>query len=173
MPEQLLNRPDIITILQQVSGQRMTKRVTCCGLGNSGFESRFSKCSLQNGLMKMMLTFFSCHTIYVVPGCRNTHCLPHSLPAFTYLRSRALGKATRPKPRLRSSSCCRFTACKCRRRSSLTASLRNQNSSIKCARRSVHGLSMAGGFDYWSAVILGSRTSTFQKRDCHSSRQGR
>ena len=80
MPEQLLNGPDIITILQQVGRKRMTKRVTCCRLGNSDFESRFSKRSLQNGLMKMMSTFFSRYTIYVVTGCRE-YPLPSPFPA--------------------------------------------------------------------------------------------
>ena len=73
MPEQLLNRPDIITIFQQVGRKRVEA-------WQFRFESRFSKRSLQNGLMKMMSTFFSGDTIYVVTGCRE-YPLPSPFPA--------------------------------------------------------------------------------------------
>jgi hypothetical protein len=111
MPEQLLNRPDIITI--PTSGKRMTQRVTCCWLGKSDFESRFSKRSLQNGLMKMMSTFFSRHTVRIERGLGRV-ALPNALERKYVNAGKEWGwqwvfPAT---GHLRSSSCCRFTACR-------------------------------------------------------------
>jgi len=120
MPEQLLNRPDIITILQQVGRKRMTQSVTCCGLGMSDFESRFSKRSLQNGLMKMMSPLLSRHTVCIVTGCRE-YPLPslffaiYKISSFQNIRSarlslgasggRGVGRIRTPKFEFRNLLC--------------------------------------------------------------------
>jgi hypothetical protein len=51
----------------------------------------------------------------------NTNCHAHSVGAFGYLRSSANGSTTRPKPRARSASCCRFTNSRWRASGSMTA----------------------------------------------------
>src|SRR5438067_4602518 len=77
MPEQLLNRPDIITILQQVGRKRMAQSVGTCRLGKSSFPHGLFYRFLQDRFVKMVPLFASDSVrlraaspfFYVPPSC--------------------------------------------------------------------------------------------------------
>ncbi len=59
MPKQLLNRPNIVTIFQQMSSEGMTKCMTPYPLDNVRFENSCFNGSLQKGLMDAISAFLS------------------------------------------------------------------------------------------------------------------
>ena len=59
MPKQLLHRPDVIAVFQEVSGKRVAKTVRSCRLGEPGFQHGLSYRFLQHGFMKMVLLTLS------------------------------------------------------------------------------------------------------------------
>ncbi len=54
MPEQLLNRLDVVALFEQVGGEGMPKRVTTGGLRNPGFPAGLFDSPLQDGFVAMM-----------------------------------------------------------------------------------------------------------------------
>ena len=119
--EEFLNRADVIPIFKQMGCKRMSKRVRGSRFGYSGLANGLFHCFLQNGFVQMMSAFFSRYFVCKMADCWK-YPLPAPLfPAFRYLRSSVLGKATRPMPRSRSRWCCRLTTSRCLASGSLTA----------------------------------------------------
>ena len=56
MTEQLLNRANIISVLQKVRRERVAERMTARRLGDARPQTGRMKCLLQYGLMKVMAT---------------------------------------------------------------------------------------------------------------------
>lgn len=54
VPEQLLNRPDVVAILKQMGGKGMPEGVTTGRLGDPGCPHGLSDRSLQDGFVEMM-----------------------------------------------------------------------------------------------------------------------
>jgi hypothetical protein len=54
MPEQLLDSTNVVTVLEQVSGKRVTERVAAGGLGDFGLAQRPLDRALDDGLVQMV-----------------------------------------------------------------------------------------------------------------------
>ena len=65
---QLLNGPNVIAILQQMSRKRMSQRITSSRFGD-GLQSCFLEGALQNRFMKMVPAFFTRY-----PASEMTRC---------------------------------------------------------------------------------------------------
>jgi len=59
VPKQLLNGPDVVSILEQVRCKTVPQRVTGASLRNTGFDNRLFDGSLDQALMKMMAPLIS------------------------------------------------------------------------------------------------------------------
>jgi hypothetical protein len=77
----------------------MAQGMTAGQLEDLGLDSSFLKRLLKDRFMKMTPALFTVEPVGVRLVAGKTHCQPHSFGAFGYFRSKALGKATRPKPR--------------------------------------------------------------------------
>src|SRR4030095_496017 len=75
MPEQLLHGPDVRAILEQVSREGMTQRVTRRSLANSGPQDRLLHGPLHRGLVKVMAALLACYRIDITTR-RRKHPLP-------------------------------------------------------------------------------------------------
>jgi hypothetical protein len=85
MPEQLLNRPDIITILQQVGRKRMAQSVGTCRLGKSSFPHGLFHRFLQERFVKMVPPLFS--SDFCLRNDRLQEISTFFIPARTYRSS--------------------------------------------------------------------------------------
>jgi hypothetical protein len=54
MPKELLDRPDIVAVLKQMSGKGMSEGVTTGRLGDPGFPDGLFDSPLQDGFVEMM-----------------------------------------------------------------------------------------------------------------------
>lgn len=54
MPEQFLDRPDVIAVFQQMRGERMAEAMAACGFGDAGLEDRLFYRALQNGFVQVV-----------------------------------------------------------------------------------------------------------------------
>ena len=50
VPQQFLDRPNIIPVLQQVGRKGVAQRMAACRLGDPGFQSGYLEGALQDGL---------------------------------------------------------------------------------------------------------------------------
>ena len=66
--QQLLDRPNIIAIFQQMGGKGVTERMTACRFGDPCFQSGFLEGPLQNGLVQVVPTLFSGNPVGIVAG---------------------------------------------------------------------------------------------------------
>ena len=60
MAQELLDRPDIVTTFEQMSGKRMPERMASSSLGQSGLRDRISHGFLNQGFVNVMATLFLC-----------------------------------------------------------------------------------------------------------------
>ena len=68
MPQQLLNCPDVVPVLEEVRCKRVTKGMTGRGLGDPGFESGFFDSPLDHGFVKVVPPFLSGASIDEMSG---------------------------------------------------------------------------------------------------------
>src|SRR5215470_2126342 len=80
MTEQVLNRPDVVAILQQVRGERVAEGVAARRLGDARPADRVLNRALQNGLVQVVPSALSRHAIDI-NSRRRKHPLPGPLPA--------------------------------------------------------------------------------------------
>ena len=78
--QQFLDRSDVITIFQKMSGKAMPERVAAGRLDNARFEPRFFKGPLQHCFMEMVTALFSRGPFRVMTDCRK-HPAPPPFPA--------------------------------------------------------------------------------------------
>src|SRR5882762_7068820 len=78
MAEQLLDSADVVTVLQQVRGERMPERVTARVLNDAGLAQRALDGTLDDGLVQVMAAALAGEAVHVVSG-RREHPLPAEL----------------------------------------------------------------------------------------------
>jgi hypothetical protein len=66
MPKELLDRPNIVPVLKQMSGKRMTEGVTTGWFGDPGFPNGFFDRPLRDGFVEVMTTLVSRQRIKVM-----------------------------------------------------------------------------------------------------------
>ncbi len=59
MPEQLLDRPDVVAVFQDMRGERMAEGMAACGLRDAGSKDRLLDRALQNGFVQVVPAFLS------------------------------------------------------------------------------------------------------------------
>ena len=113
VPEQLLNRANVVTIFQQMGRKGMAKSVASDVLGNASRSHRAFTARAIGDSWAWWRRHAPLRGSCEMFAEGNTYCQAHSRSAFGYLRSRANGNSTRPLPACKSASCNRFTRCKC------------------------------------------------------------
>ena len=103
VPEQLLDSPDVVVLLQKMCRERVAQRVGCAALGDAGLADRRLHHSLQHGLVQVVPPALKRLPMEVDARSGKTHCHAHSRPAFGYFRMSAVGSSTQPAPCFRSS----------------------------------------------------------------------
>src|SRR5439155_22186816 len=78
MPEQLLDGPDVVAVLEQVRGEGMSERVTARVLEDAGLAQRALDGTLDDGLVQVMAAALAGESLHVVAG-RREHPLPAEL----------------------------------------------------------------------------------------------
>src|SRR5439155_6626911 len=107
--EELLYRPDVVAVLEQMCGERVPDCMVRCGLGDAHLAdprctARWITVSCKWWRRRSRVT----GSKYVrVAG--STHCQGHSRRALGYFRPSACGTSTHPAPAPRSRSCCSRT----------------------------------------------------------------
>jgi len=66
--QQLLDRQNIIPILQQVGGKGVAKRMAACRFGDLCFQSGFLEGSLQDRLVQVVPALFAGNSVSIVVG---------------------------------------------------------------------------------------------------------
>ena len=98
VPQQFLDRSDVIAVFQKVSGKAIPQRVATGWLDNARFDPRFLKRPLQNRFMVVVTALFSRGSFRVMAGCRK-HPLPTPLLARVgVLALQRAGHDNTPKP---------------------------------------------------------------------------
>src|SRR5215510_4511795 len=80
VPEQFLNRADVMAVFQQVRGERVTEGVAARRFGDPRATDRVLDRALQNGLVQVVPSALSRHAIDI-NSRRRKHPLPGPLPA--------------------------------------------------------------------------------------------
>lgn len=75
VPQQLLDRPDVVSVLEQVGGERVTECVAGDTLFDVGQRRRFFDCTLKDGFVQVVPTPNSGFGIRIVP-MRGKYPLP-------------------------------------------------------------------------------------------------
>lgn len=91
MAKQLLNRSDIISVLQQVGRKGVTKRVRACRLGDPCFQSGFLEVPLQDGFVQVVPALFAGDSVGVVAGGRKDSLPCPLLPGVGILPLKGVG----------------------------------------------------------------------------------
>ena len=75
VPQQLLDRADVVARFQQVRGERVMERVTADRLADTGAHHRQPYRALQRSLVEMVPPLLTRGRVQIAPGCRK-HPLP-------------------------------------------------------------------------------------------------
>ena len=158
MPQQLLDRPDVIPGLEQMRRKRVPKRVTGRRLCQPGTGRSQPHQTLRHTLVQMMPTPLPGLAIDVMPR-RWKHPLPAPLaPGVRILPPRASGTATHPHPSARSRSCNARTRARC----PFNGSARADGSVVTRSFRP---------FPSRTRISRWSRSRSFTRSSTHSSRR--
>jgi hypothetical protein len=98
MPEQLLHRANVISVLEQVRRKRMPKRVARRALAYPRPDDRVSYGPLDHRLMHMMTKRAPLLTVEEIPVPGKIHCQAHDCSAVGCFRAKAPGSFTLPRP---------------------------------------------------------------------------
>lgn len=79
MPEQLLDGPDVVPVLEQVGRKRVAEDMAGDVLGNAGSSSGLRHGALEHGLMQVVPAPLPCRPVQVEARGRK-HPLPRPLP---------------------------------------------------------------------------------------------
>src|SRR2546426_1299485 len=97
--EQLLDGPDVVTLLEQVGGKRVTEGVARGRLGNPGTADRILTARWRTDSWRWWRRRWPVRPSIYRRVAGKIHCHPQSRPAFGDLRVSAPGRAAQPGPR--------------------------------------------------------------------------
>jgi hypothetical protein len=103
MAEQLLHRPNVVAVFQEMGRERMPKRMAAHTLRNPRPSHGLSNSPLNDRFVQVVPRWRSKRGSRQIRDAGNTNCQAHSVDALGYLRARANGSTTRPNPPARSS----------------------------------------------------------------------
>src|SRR5205814_4739021 len=87
MAEQLLDGPDVVTVVEQVRGEGMPERVTARVLEDAGLAQGALDGTLDDGLVQVMAAALAGESLHIVAG-RRGHPLPAELASGVRVLSR-------------------------------------------------------------------------------------
>ena len=98
MAQQLLDRPNIIPVLQQVGRKGVAKRMAACRFGDPCFQSGFLEAPLQDGFVQVVPALFAGDAVGVV-ACGGKDPLPLPLlPRVLVLPRKGVGQGDTAQP---------------------------------------------------------------------------
>ena len=92
VPEEFLNGPDIITILQQMRSKTVPESMTACRFGDPGGPNSLLDGILQVSFCDVVPAFFPPRGSTEIFSAGKTYCQDQSRAAFEYFRCKALGR---------------------------------------------------------------------------------